>query len=117
MFTPNQLSTVQGFLSSAVNDALGSSLVGVKELFRTFSFDILCNDALHKRQLFSLEKFQTTIEGETFIPEKFRYKPISYQRLPKLEKDTDIILKQTNINIKLKELISEIVADCKYNCA
>ena len=74
-FTPNQISKVQGFITSAVNDTLGSSLVGIKELFRSFSIDLLCIDALQKRQLFSLEKFNTTIEGETFIPKKSGISP------------------------------------------
>ena len=93
IFTPNQLSTVQGYISSCLADSVGSSLVGIRGLFRNYSFDLLENDALCKRQLSSLTKYERTSEGEKCIPQKFRYAVISYQRSP-----------ESNTNIKLKDL-------------
>ena len=113
IYTPKQLSTVQGFITSCLDDAVGSSLVGIRGLFRIYSFDLLENDALCKRQNSSLEKYETTIEGEQFIPQKFRYAKICYQRSTELEKNTEIETRQTDINIKIKELKNSIIEDLK----
>ena len=113
IYTPKQLSTVQGFFLSCLDDAVGSSLVGIRGLFRIYSFDLLENDALCKCQNSSLEKYETTIEGEQFIPQKFRYAKICYQRSTELEKNTEIETRQTNINIKIKELKNSIIEDLK----